>query len=354
MIRLLYPFSVKQTRSAGWVLLFAIVSMLSCGGAAHAAAEPVFRILHIMSFDSPWRWTDGQFDGFKAGFGHDNKVEYKVFQLDTKRHSSPESKALRGALARKLVADWKPDLVYVTDDDAVELVVRHYLNTPTPFVFSGVNRSAEEHGLGNASNVTGVLEREHISETVKLLQSMLPGARRIHIVTDTALQWPAAVERVERAAKATGLFEVAGVSALPTWKEFQRLVLDNPLKADAYLFLGIFAYKDSKGETIPYKTLQRWFVENSKMPDITFWEDRVHHGFFAGVTISAFEQGLSAGKLARLVLLERRSPASLPIAPTTKGATIINLARARQLGITPSSTLLLSSGVVTAFPQQKP
>ncbi len=29
------------------------------------------RILHIMSFDSPWRWTDGQL----AGFTHTAKVK---------------------------------------------------------------------------------------------------------------------------------------------------------------------------------------------------------------------------------------------------------------------------------------
>jgi len=38
--------------------------------------EPI-RILHVMSYHSPWRWTDGQFDGFKAGLG-DVPAEYRV------------------------------------------------------------------------------------------------------------------------------------------------------------------------------------------------------------------------------------------------------------------------------------
>lgn len=64
------------------------------------------RILHVMSFDSPWRWAD----------------------------SSPASRK----------------------------------DSPSAFVFGGVNKDAAAHGLEGASNVTGVLEREHFVETARL------------------------------------------------------------------------------------------------------------------------------------------------------------------------------------------
>ncbi len=54
-------------------------------------AESHWKILHIMSYHSPWEWTDDQLRGFKEAFkGLD--VEYKVFQMDTKRNSSEEMK----------------------------------------------------------------------------------------------------------------------------------------------------------------------------------------------------------------------------------------------------------------------
>ena len=134
--------------------------------ARHATSAPgqrparPFRILHIMSFDSPWRWTDGQFAGFKAGMG-DAPVAYRVFQMDVKHNGSPEAKARKGREARALIESWRPDLVYTSDDDAQDHVTRHYAGTPLPFVFSGVNKRLSDHGIEAAANVTGVLEQEH-------------------------------------------------------------------------------------------------------------------------------------------------------------------------------------------------
>ncbi|MCF8053222.1 MAG: hypothetical protein K9L59_18450, partial [Desulfobacterales bacterium] len=45
------------------------------------------KVLHIMSYHTPWEWTTDQLNGFKDALqGLD--IEYKVFEMDTKRHSS--------------------------------------------------------------------------------------------------------------------------------------------------------------------------------------------------------------------------------------------------------------------------
>lgn len=332
--------------------LLCLVQLPALADTLHAA-EPTFRILHVMSFNSPYVWTDTQFDGFKAGLGADVKVEYKVFQLDTKHQSAPEEQERNGRRARQLVDEWKPDLVFTSDDDAVRLVTRYYINKPTPFVFCGVNLTAKEHGIEGARNITGVLEREHILETIHLMQALKPGVRRIQLFSDNASYWPQVIGRIRALARDQRDFELVGVDQPLAYAEFQRLVLANPAKADAYLILGNFNFKDAKGADVPYPLLQRWLVENSKVPDMSFWEDRMFHGTLAGVTVSGFEQGQAAGKLAREILLKHRSPGSLPIAATTKGVPVINLERAKQLGITPRSTQLLSTRVVTTFEWNK-
>ncbi|MDO9532713.1 MAG: hypothetical protein Q7O12_11380, partial [Deltaproteobacteria bacterium] len=53
-------------------------------GAGTDLAQKHWKILHIMSYHSPWKWTDGQLEGFKAALRGLN-IEYKVFQLDMKR-----------------------------------------------------------------------------------------------------------------------------------------------------------------------------------------------------------------------------------------------------------------------------
>ncbi|HRH72548.1 MAG TPA: ABC transporter substrate binding protein, partial [Zoogloea sp.] len=84
--------------------------------------------------------------------------------------------------------------------------------------------------------------------------------------------------------------------------------------------------------------------------DISFWVDRVHHGVLASMAISELEQGRAAGRLARAILVEGTPPSALPIRSAVKGHPVINLARAKQLGLGVKSSLLLSSEVITHFP----
>lgn len=334
-------------------LLLTLLLISPPAATANPRADKTFRILHIMSFNSPYRWTDGQLDGFKAGLGKDVSASYRIFQLDTKRQSSQAEQEGNGRKARELIRTWKPDLVFTSDDDAISLVTRYFVNATTPFVFCGVNLSARDHGIQGASNITGVLEREHILETIHLVQALKPGVRRIQVFSDNASYWPQVIGRVRSIAGKHREFELVGIDQPEFFSDFQKMVLSNPNHADAYMILGNFNFKDGEGKNVPYSVLQRWLAENSRIPDMSFWDDRMLHGTMAGVTVSAFEQGLAAGRRAREILIHHKSPGTLPITATTKGVPVINLERARQLGIMPQTTQLLSTQVVTRYIWEK-
>lgn len=335
------------------VLAFALLCL--CLASVQAADRPAaapYRILHVMSYHSPWRWTDGQFGGFKAGLG-DVPTEYRVFQLDTKRWSSDREKAERGLAARRLVETWMPDLIYTTDDDAQDLVTRHYLDTPVKLVFSGVNKAPAVYGYDKAGNVSGVIEHEHFAESVRLLKRIVPGVSRIVVVLDDAPMWEAVVARMRLAALPAGV-SVVGWETIRTFAEYQARIAAYPAIADAIALVGIFNFKDAQGRNVPYQQVLRWTAENSRLPDLGFWIDRVHYGTLAAVTVSEREQGLAAGRIARAILRDGRSPASMPILPTTKGLPVVSLARAKRLGIPIHSEVLLSAEVVTRFEWDPP
>lgn len=301
-----------------------------------------------MSFDSPWRWTDGQFAGFREGLG-DLQAEFRVLQMDVKRNSSPAAKRRKAAEVGLAIEDWQPDLVYTSDDDAVEFVTQAYVNASLPFVFSGVNKSPRTHGIDGATNVTGVLEREHFVESVRLLQEIDPRIRRLAVLSDRGIQWPPVIERILAAMDQLPDTEIVSVDRVATFQEFQALLLGYADKADAVVQLGIFALQSGQGGNVPYQAVQRWVVEHSVLPDISFWTDRVYHGVLAGVAVSEHQQGLAAGRLARQILVDGVSPGALPIKPSLKGRPVINLTRAEQLGLPVSSSLLLASEVATGF-----
>lgn len=326
------------------------VACATAAAAVRAQATPR-RVLHVMSFESPWRWTDGQWSGFLEGLA-DPTVQTQVFQMDVKRHSTPEAKAARARQALDLFEQWKPDLVYLSDDDAVAGVGKPLAGGPVPVVFSGVNRELADHGIVGAANVTGVLEREHVVETLRLLRVLVPTVRRLAVISDQASYWNTVIGRVrERHVQIEGL-GLSHVDRVPRYADYQRLMRRYEREADAVLHLGIFTLLGEQGESVPYPVVQRWVAENSPLPDISFWIDRVHHGTLASMTVSETAQGQAAGRLARAILHEGRLPASLPVQATTKGLPALCLPRARQLGLTPSSSMLLSSEVVRRYAWQ--
>jgi len=320
---------------------------------ATAAEKKEFRILHIMSYHSPWRWTDRQLEGFQSEL-RGLKVSYEVFQMDTKRNSGREQKEHKGQEARALIAAWKPDLVYTSDDDAQEYVARHYVNQPLPFVFSGVNNDPAGYGFVGSTNVTGVMEEEHFVQSVELVRKLVPGARRLALVFDDAKMWDPVRERIAKAMpKLPGVKLVANDTIL-TFAEYKRKIREYQGSADMIGTIGIFNLKDEDGRNVPYQEVQKWTVENSRLPDFAFWIDRVYFGTLCAVTVSEREQGRAAGRIARGILTEGRSPASYPMVPTTKGAPAISLARAKALGIRVNSELLLTTEVIQRFDWDQP
>lgn len=328
------------------------LAAVSPSGYAQSVAKAPYKILYVMSYHSPWRWTDGQLDGFKQAMGG-VPAEYKVFQMDTKQNSTPEAKERKGREARKLIEAWKPDLVYTSDDDVQEYVVRHYVNTDLPFVFSGVNKDPSAYGFTGSDNVTGVLEQEHFVESVRLLQTIVPNAKRIAAVFDDAKMWDPVVARMRERVKQLPGVEIVSWDTIRTWDEFQRRMKEYPGRADAVALIGIFNFKDGAGKNVPYQDVLRWTAENSTLPDIGFWVDRVHFGTLAAVTVSEREQGLAAGRMARAILVDGKSPASFYMQPTNKGLPVISLARAKKLGVSVKSGVLLSAEVIEKFEWEK-
>jgi ABC-type uncharacterized transport system substrate-binding protein len=341
---------LKKIAAAIFVCLLA-----AAGTSAAKEAEgqkPTFRILYIMSYHSPWRWTDGQLEGFKSGLGNVS-AEYRIFQMDAKRNSSAEQLEAKGREARVLIEEWKPDLVYTSDDEAQLYVVKHYIDSDLPFVFSGVNKVPETYGFTGSKNVTGVVEHEHFVESVKLLQAIVPGAKKLAVVFDEAAMWPQVQNRMkERVVQLPGV-EFTFWDTIKTFEEYKQKIAKYQTKADAIALIGVFNFKGEDGRNVHYQEVLRWTAENSRLPDFSYWIDRIHYGTLASVTVSEREQGLAAGRIARAILVDGKSPSNIPMTPTAKGLPVISLARANKLGIKVKSGLLLSTEVVQQFEWDK-
>jgi len=342
---------MKKSRVAGHIMLTVCVVgallFFPITGAEAQETNP-FKVLHIMSYDSSWVWNQDQLNGFKDAL-NDVDVDYKVLEMDTKHNSSPEWIAQVSQEAKDLIESWQPDLVYTNDDNAQQYVVKDYVNKDIPFVFSAVNATPETYGFLGSTNVTGVLEQEHFVQTVRLLKKIVPDVKKIVVVFDDDTMWNPVRARMKAKQDQLPDVEFTSFDIITTFAEFQQKMTEYQTTADAIALIGIFRFKDENGKNVPYQDVLRWTAENSNLPDFSFWKDRISYGTLCSVTVSGYEQGLAAGKIAREILVDGKSPADFVMEPTVKGQPVVSLARANKLGIKVQSDILLTAEIVKTF-----
>lgn len=197
------------------------------------------------------------------------------------------------------------------------------------------------------------MEHEHFVESVKLLKEIVPSVKRLAVVLDEASMWEAVVERMKEKAPQLPDITLMIWDKIHTFREYQQKIKEYETKVDAIALLGIFNFKDDKGKNVVYQDVLKWTSENSKLPDFSYWIDRVHYGTLCAVNVSEYEQGLAAGKIARGILVEGQIPSSFPMKPTIKGVPVVSLARANKLGLKIKSGVLLSSEVIQKFEWEK-
>lgn len=316
---------------------------------ADDSGDEAFRILHIMSYHAPWVWTDEQLEGFQEAF-KDINVEYRIIQMDAKRNNNAESIEQISQEARDTIETWQPDLIYLNDDAAQEHIGTHYVNTDIPIVFSAVNADPATYDYAGSRNVTGVLEHEHFLPTMNLLLEMAPDVRRIAVVFDEDSTWEGVKARMqEQEDQLPEGVEIVRWDTFTTFADYQEAIATYQKEVDAVGLIGIFAFEDEEGNNVPFEEVLEWTAQHSQLPDFSFWESRIPYGTLCSVTVSGYEQGLAAGKIAYQILVDGVHPEDIAMEPTVRGEPVINLARAQQLGLNVDSSLLLSANVYEQF-----
>ena len=280
-------------------------------------------------------------------------IEYSIFEMDTKHRFSAEAINQSAHEARNLIDNWKPDLIYTNDDHAQKHVAQHYVNSPVPIVFSGVNADPADYKFTNSSNVTGVTEVEHAYQTIALLNRIVPELETIALIIDDGPTWPGVVKRGKNAVDDMPGIKITHVHKVKSFENYKKIITEQSEAIDAFGILGVFTFVDKLGNKVPYEHVLEWTAENSEIPDFSFWGDRVELGTLAAVRVSGYAQGFAAGQKARQILEHGVSPADISIVPTKRGEPALSLSRAEALGIKIPSSLLLNTHVSVEFQWEK-
>ena len=167
------------------------------------------KCLFVSSYHPGYAWSDGVQRGIRSTL--EGKCEIMQFNMDTKRNKHPEHMRKTGLEVKQLIDSWKPDIVITADDNAAKYVIQaHFKDHEIPFVFCGINWTADEYGFPY-SNVTGMVEVAPIYPLLEKVKDLIPDAKRaIYLGADTVTE----KKNLDRFEKALGKYDIHLDSAL--------------------------------------------------------------------------------------------------------------------------------------------
>jgi PAS domain S-box-containing protein len=260
------------------------------------------QVLIIHSYHSGLTWTDAIMDGIRDAFVRsDSDIQISAEYLDARRY--PKSKLtarIRELLLAKLEGSI-PDLVMVSDNNALELVLeqRDRLFPDVPVVFCGIN-DFNPSMVSKHRGITGVAEDVSIIETVNLVLHLHPDTREIVVVGRTSV----AADRHNRDSFVAAVPGIPSRLKVSFWDDVPgpelRTRLEK-LRSGSVIFInGLIT--DPTGRQMMYGETTKWISRYSSVPAYSLWDVYLGHGIVGGRLVSGYRQGQMAGQLALQVL----------------------------------------------------
>ncbi|MCP4298577.1 MAG: ABC transporter substrate-binding protein, partial [Proteobacteria bacterium] len=216
---------------------------------------------------------------------------------------------------------WAPDVVIASDDNAAkQLIVAHYKDSSTPFLFCGVNWDASVYGFPT-KNVTGMVEVAPVIDLISFLKQYSDGVRIGYLGADVVSER----KEVNHYKKVLGLTFEKGylVDSFSEWKE---AYLDLQNSVDFIILLNPIALKGwnkSEAET---------FVEtHSEIPSGSTTK-MLRTFVMMSFSRIAEEQGIWAGERA-LEVISGKKIEDIPVTHNKRSSKYLNLKLAKKLNI---------------------
>ena len=335
-------------------LLLALAVAVACGSSESApvdaaVANQPHRILVVHSYSSAFTWTRQLHEGIIEGLARngligDRDYRLQTFEMDTRiTFTNPQQIEQRAAEALEALRAFEPDLLFVTDDVALEHVAVKYAeespDTPLPTVFAGINVDPTIYApIGSldvpGGTITGALERIPHTEAFATAKRLFPDVTRVVILADAGAGSETVRAELQRDDQAADdrPFEVLDFLLLETFEQWKRAVVDYQDKADLIAVVNFHQLRDASGEIVSPAQVIDWMAAENKLPELGLVADWARDGILVAVGNSGLKAGAYVGALGADIL-SGTDPATMPVVDPKQTDTSFNLARARSLGI---------------------
>lgn len=345
-------------------LLFVLALWTGAGLSAALATTPgddsaKTRIVVVSSYHREYLWSQDTNDGVtaalldmgyldraeqgKAYWKNDrvesSKVVLRKLWMDTKRRNRLSEIADSVARIIEQIDEFNPDIILLGDDNAANYVGSHYLDTEIPVVFWGINGTPMKYGLLESMqrpghNVTGIYQAGYLREGLVALKTILPEIETFAVLSDDSPTGRSKAKEFLRWARRGELpLELVDVVVTNEFEVWKRRALELQGRVDAFFVLNHNTLRTPEGEPVEQLEVGRWYLTNIKKPDIAHERHFVKEGILSAVEDSGYKQGYEAVRVADRILRNGEKPADISVYAPEQGPFIINIERARGLGI---------------------
>ena len=298
-----------------------------------AFAQQGKKILFIDSYHAGYAWSDGITEGIQMVV-KPSGADLKIHRLDTKRNGSEAFKKQAAVKAKRLIENYKPDVVIAADDNASKYIIKEYFkNSDIPFVFCGVNWDEKVYGFPY-QNTTGMVEVGLYNALITNLKKYSKGSRVGFISSDT----PSSHKEGENSTKLLGV-KYEKVVYAKTFDDWKTKLLDLQKSVDMIVFennAGIKGWDDQKAK--------EFLVSNIAVPTGSIY-DWMADFVLISFAKSSQEQGAWAASAA-LKILSGIKPTDIPVEKNKQGKLFVNMKHAEKLGVTFDLSMLKNAEII--------
>lgn len=294
------------------------------------------KVLFINSYHAGYQHSDEEQQAVEEKFSGTD-IKLKIVYMDTKRNASEEYAQRKALEIKKIITEFKPDVIISADDPAFQYVIQpYYRDSEIAVVFCGINWDISIYGAPY-KNTTGALEVSLAGQQCQNLKRFAKGPR----VGVIAFDQYGERKHVSYLIKHIDgqLIEPVFVADFASWKE---KFLELQEKVDMIIFTSTEGIANWN-----IKEAEQFVRENIKVPTGSGITTLIP---IALITIAhqPKEQGELAAEIA-LKILDGAKPNDIPVVENKRGDLYLNFILADKLSIVFPPRLIRNAKGVYGF-----
>lgn len=315
-----------------WVLYCACTHAETAKGPVRSTVTPK-TVLFISSYHPAFPTFFPQIKGIGEVLSPAG-VKFDVEFMDAKRfYTAADEEIFYENLQKKLLKLPRYDLILSGDDAALHFVDEHRstLFPDQPVVFFGVNDIPYALSFDKDPQITGVVEKVSISETVKVIRDTVCQSRPFVAVSDSTESGDATTKQFEQNMKDMGItdYELLSLKQL----RFDEVLDKLHSKPPPCAILLLAMYRDYTGATQEFDQSLNSIEQNTSAPIFHLWYHGMGHGALGGKLVSHRRQAATASRIA-LRILEGNATPELPVVQDSPNEFVFDYRQLSRYGLT--------------------